>query len=245
MKKILRLSVFVGLLSLISFQSSCSEPEPETEPDTIIKSTTGDATFWLASDLGVGNITVTLNDVSKIITGYYTSTPSCGADSSANFSLSPGTYTYNASAGNTIWKGTIIITSGECSKMQLTRSGENGGSGSGNGVLNGKWMSSDGTGITISGTQAIFYSFNPAFQTAAKSGYVSIGNAKLKDIVSLKVSQWSCRELYLTSTNGIIDGVKWSNDGTLSLNSNNNVLTLTSTGPVSGNKNVTVYTKQL
>jgi hypothetical protein len=41
----------------------------------------------LATDLGVGNITVICNGMTQIITGYYPSTPSCGASSSANFNM--------------------------------------------------------------------------------------------------------------------------------------------------------------
>ena len=91
---------------------------------------TGQTTFWVATDLGVGNITVTCNNTTQTITGFSSSgAPSCGASSCANFTLNPGTYSYSASGGSLTWSGTITVTSGSCSKQQLTNTG-GGGTGS-------------------------------------------------------------------------------------------------------------------
>ena len=133
---------------------------------------TGNAMFWIASDLGLGNITVTCNGISRTISGYYGSSPSCGATNCANFSLSPGTYSYSAKAGTASWSGTINVTSGGCSKMQLTYSGNTGGGTSGGGTSTGNatfWVASDlGLGnITvtcngISRTISSYYSSSPS-----------------------------------------------------------------------------------
>lgn len=82
--------------------------------------TTGNATFWVQTDLGCGNITVVLNGTSGVISNYYSSNPSCNASGSANFELPAGTYSYSASCTNLTWNGTITITNGGCSTMQLT-----------------------------------------------------------------------------------------------------------------------------
>ena len=82
--------------------------------------TTGSAMFWVASDLGCGPITVQCNSVSKTITGFYGSSPACGVTNSANFTFSPGTYSFSASCSGKTWSGNITVTSNECSKLQLT-----------------------------------------------------------------------------------------------------------------------------
>ena len=80
----------------------------------------GNATFWLASDLGYGSITVNVNGISQKITKYSAYTPSCGTSGFANFSLLPGTYSFTATGdGGGKWSGTITVSSGSCSKMQL------------------------------------------------------------------------------------------------------------------------------
>lgn len=80
---------------------------------------TGQVMFWLNSDLGCGSITVHCNGQTKTITGYYASSPECGADGSANFTLEPGTYNYSASCSGLSWEGTVTATAGECYKLEF------------------------------------------------------------------------------------------------------------------------------
>lgn len=80
----------------------------------------GNAMFWVSSDLGVGYITVSCNGMSQTISSYYDSAPSCGAASCANFGLKPGVYQYTASAETMTWSGSVTVTSGGCSRIQLT-----------------------------------------------------------------------------------------------------------------------------
>ena len=84
-------------------------------------STTGKASLWVTSDLGWGNITVVLNDTSSsTISQFYSNgSPGCDAGGSANFELPSGTYNYTASCSGYTWNGTITITNGQCSTMQL------------------------------------------------------------------------------------------------------------------------------
>lgn len=96
-------------------------------------STTGQGMFWIATDQGCGNITVVCNGITRTITSVYGSAPSCGASGVATFDLSPGTYSYSASCSGKTWSGTITITAGGCSKIQLTSSG--GGSTTGQGMF--------------------------------------------------------------------------------------------------------------
>lgn len=94
-------------------------------------STTGEAMFWVQSDLGCGSITVDIyGHGSKTITSYFSSgTPDCGSGGAATYNLSAGTYNYSASCSNQTWEGTITVEAGSCSKMQLTGSGGSGGGG--------------------------------------------------------------------------------------------------------------------
>lgn len=80
---------------------------------------TGNALFWVSSDLGCGYVTVSLNGYSDQITNYNSTSPACGTSGCAEFTLSPGTYSYSASCGSYTWSGSITITSGGCSKMRL------------------------------------------------------------------------------------------------------------------------------
>ena len=82
--------------------------------------TTGEGMFWVASDLGVGSITVTCNGITQTISSFYkTGTPSCGSTGCANFNLSAGNYSYAASASGYTWSGTINVSSGGCSRVQF------------------------------------------------------------------------------------------------------------------------------
>lgn len=101
-------------------------------------STTGQGMFWIASDLGCGNITVVCNGITRTISSFYGSAPSCGSSGCATFDLSPGTYSYTASCTSKTWNGSITITAGGCSRIQLTSSG--GGSTTGQGMF---WIATD------------------------------------------------------------------------------------------------------
>jgi hypothetical protein len=71
-----KLFLLLGFLSV--FFTACKKedlitPIP-TGPDS------GIGMFWIASNLGCGNITVTIDGISKLITGYYNTTiPDCTA----------------------------------------------------------------------------------------------------------------------------------------------------------------------
>ncbi|PKA82195.1 hypothetical protein ATE92_0320 [Ulvibacter sp. MAR_2010_11] len=91
---------------------------------------TGALIFYVNEDLGCGPINVNLEGVgSNTITGYYGSTPDCGASGGANFSdLDPGVYSYTASCSDTNWSGTVTIEADTCLK-QLLLPGSGGGGG--------------------------------------------------------------------------------------------------------------------
>ncbi len=119
----------------------------------------------------------------------------------------------------------------------------NGGGTANNMNLNGRWIC-EGTGIQISGSSATFYSFGGNWQTANSKGVVSIGTLKLKNIYTTSTAnKWTCQELYMTTTNNVINGTTWSSDGKISMSSDGKSITLESTGPISGNPYSNIYTR--
>lgn len=115
MKKLSLLLTIISLSVMLVFLGCKKDPPPDPTP------TNGQVVFWVASDFGCGNITVTLNGISKAITGFSgTGSPTCGAGEAATFEIAPGTYTYSAACNSKTWNGTVTITSGSCSKIELT-----------------------------------------------------------------------------------------------------------------------------
>ena len=91
--------------------------------------------FYTSSDLGEGNITVTLSGYSsKYITKYFSSgTPDCGVSGAATYTVPSGTYSYTAKgqAGGT-WSGSVNVVNGQCNKLRLIANNSGGGGGGGN-----------------------------------------------------------------------------------------------------------------
>lgn len=235
MKTIISYSIITIILSTVLQLSSCIDDTMDNPVET-----TGQAMFWVASDLGVGSITVICNNISLTINSYYSSgPPSCGASGTANFTLSPGTYPFNATGGSKTWNGIITVTSGGCSTMQLTSSGT-GGSFS----LNGKWSGSDGRIIKISGANGVFNSFGSGnWKSAEDKGFVKVGDLYLKNISNINSTKWNAQPLWISGTNGVVEAVKWGADGTITMGSDGNTITLTGTSPFSGSIGSAIFTR--
>lgn len=80
----------------------------------------GALSFWTQTDLGCGNITVSIGGQSKLISQYFGTIPTCGADGTGTFVLPAGNYTFSGSCVNTTWNSTVTISPGVCTRMQLT-----------------------------------------------------------------------------------------------------------------------------
>ncbi len=64
--------------------------------------------------------TVTVNGLVGYITSYYTGqSPPCGSSGCANFTLSPGTYSYHVETTQSLWDGTITVTANGCARILL------------------------------------------------------------------------------------------------------------------------------
>lgn len=219
--------------------SSCTE---DTVNDT--SDITGQAMFWVASDLGVGSITVYCNGTNRTISSYYSSeVPSCGASGAANFTLDPGTYSISASGGSKTWNGSITVTSGGCSKIQLTNNGgvETGG----NLSLNGKWSDSESRIITISGSSGAFNSFGTSirWKSAVDKGFVKVGDLYLRNIANVNTTKWNTQILWIAGFNDVVTAVEWGTEGTILLSTDGNTFTLTGISPFSGSSGSASFTR--
>jgi hypothetical protein len=119
-------------------------------------SQTGQAIFWIRTDLGVGPISVYVSgSYAGQITVYSTNgqTPSCGTSGFVTVTLPPGTYSFNASAsGGTTWNGSIIITAGGCYPIELYLS--SGGSTTGSSTTGGSTSGGSQTGQVLFWTRS-------------------------------------------------------------------------------------------
>jgi hypothetical protein len=82
--------------------------------------TTGTVTFWVRQDYGCGYFTVVINSQIGTIDGFYSSGISdCNRSGCANFTLPPGTYTYNVACSSYNNSNTVTITSGGCVRREI------------------------------------------------------------------------------------------------------------------------------
>jgi major membrane immunogen (membrane-anchored lipoprotein) len=185
--------------------------------------------FWIASDLGCGNINVVCNGITRTISSVYGSAPSCGASGTATFDLSPGTYAFTASCSGKNWSGNITVTAGNCSKLQLTSSGGGGGGGGGSTGQGMFWIASDlGCGnITvvcngITRTISTIYATSPPCGTSGTATF-DLSPGTYAYTASCSGKNWSgtititaggCQKVQLTSSGGgstTGQGMFWTN----------------------------------
>lgn len=92
----------------------------EASKSFTVKAALGEIVFWQAPSCGCGITSVTINGVTKQITLDFNSTPTCGDNGTATFTLPVGSYSFSATDGSKTWNGNITVTKNTCNKMQLT-----------------------------------------------------------------------------------------------------------------------------
>jgi hypothetical protein len=114
---------FAALVLFTSCKKDSGSNNNNSQADTTATAN-GKAIMFLKQDCNVGNVTVTINNVTRLIKDTAPEQPECDADSSyAIFSLPPGTYKVNAVGGNQQWNASVTVTSGQCTGLQLTCDG--------------------------------------------------------------------------------------------------------------------------
>jgi hypothetical protein len=106
------------------YNGSCQCPPGYSGPncDSLITSTHNTAllTFWASNNCNCGPITVTCGGYVQKMSEYFPNdTPACGTHGCANFALTAGTYTYQASCQDTSWSGTVTVDSNSCTLQHL------------------------------------------------------------------------------------------------------------------------------
>ncbi len=80
----------------------------------------GQVVFWETNATGCPSATdVTINGITNKVTTFSVSTPACGSSGNATFSLPPGSYNYTASCSGVTKTGTVTVTAGQCTPVQL------------------------------------------------------------------------------------------------------------------------------
>lgn len=75
----------------------------------------GQVTFWTASNLNCGEITVVLDgDTIGTITAKQDSKPFCNKTGTATKTIANGTYNYTASDTCNVWTGTVTLSENAC-----------------------------------------------------------------------------------------------------------------------------------
>lgn len=166
--------IILGFIATTVLFTQCKKDAVTPSPTPPPASTSGQGMFWTSSDLGCGNITVTIGSNSRVINGFYnTSIPACGATSTATFDLSIGTYSYTAScSGGKTWAGSLTITAGGCTKIELTNSGSS--SATGQAMF---WIATDlGCGninIVCNGITRTISTYTPSAPACGTTGFAT------------------------------------------------------------------------
>lgn len=95
--------------------------------------------------------------------------------------------------------------------------------------LDDKWVTSSGTGIRISGTTGVYYSFNNSWQDFVNAGFLSAGSLSLKNISQVNSREWNCHALYNIRMDGTPDSINWATDGTIVMSADGNTITVSAT----------------
>jgi hypothetical protein len=81
---------------------------------------TGEVILWSKQGCGgAGNINVKLQNQAGSITAFQNTEPACGAAGTASFTVAPGAYAWEAYCNTDTLRGTVTVTSGSCTKVEI------------------------------------------------------------------------------------------------------------------------------
>ncbi|MGZ5243921.1 MAG: hypothetical protein ACXWEY_11580 [Bacteroidia bacterium] len=169
---------------------------------------------------------------------YFPNGVSCGNPNSVGTVVKSGRHLVKAVGVNETREGYITIDPQECKvvlveDLPLVNPGGGGGS-----TLDGKWKTSSGNGVIVSGSVANFYVFSSTWQEYVNMGLINIGDEGIKSITKVSANEWSCftRHVYIKDQKP--QYTFWSNDGKLTLSNDGNTMTIVSNVSAGGENKV-------
>jgi hypothetical protein len=171
------------------------------------------------------------------LTYYFPDGVSCGNPNAVGTVIQSGRHLVKAVGANETHEGYITIDPQEC-KVVLIEDLPlvNPGGGGGGSTLDGKWKTSSGNGVVVSGSSATFYVFSSKWQEYQNMGLISIGDEGIKNISKVSANEWNCLTKHVYIENQQPQYMFWSNDGKLTLSSDGNTMTIVS-NVTAGNRN--------
>ncbi|RYZ97210.1 MAG: hypothetical protein EOP47_22230 [Sphingobacteriaceae bacterium] len=159
---------------------------------------------------------------------YFPDGVSCGNPNSIGTVIKSGKHLVKAVGAKETREGYITINPQECKvvlveDLPLVNPGGGGGTG-----LDGKWKTSSGNGVVLSGSSASFYVFSSTWQEYEKMGLISIGDEGIKSISKVSANEWNCLTRHVYIKDQVPQYMFWSNDGKLTLSSDGNTMTIVS-----------------
>ncbi|GEM_PF-2472510 len=107
--------------TIILSQDECRKINLGLSDRSKVPVTAGNLIFWEDSSTGCSVATnVTINGVTKQVTSFSTAEPACGTSGNAQFTLTPGSYSYTASCSGTTKSGTVTVVNGQCTPVKLS-----------------------------------------------------------------------------------------------------------------------------
>lgn len=203
---------------------SCEKTGSTTPPPA-----TGTVTFFATSDLGAGNISITINSqTAGYITHYNTAGVTCGSGD-VNINLAAGTYSWSAKGtiGTTSWGGDITVVNGNCQNIELTPSATSGGSSTGQSK---QWVVTTFAGSTargyVNGQGAAARFYNPrglVFDKADNLYVTDAGNNVIRKITPAGLVSTYAGLGIMGTVDGTSATAQFSLNGGITIDANNSL----------------------
>jgi PKD repeat protein len=188
----------------ITFEKGACKAYELTKSTTPVVNNDGTYTFFIKSDLKVGNIDVTVNNVLRgTISQYHSNGVTCG-QGNVNVALPAGTYAFSAKASDgTVWSDKITFEKGICKTQELTKNTNSGGGTTGGTNcdwstyststalgIETKWGTCGADGLSIKITNKTSIKLETHFCIEEKSGRWDCGAGSIS--AGSYTTYWSC-----------------------------------------------------
>ncbi|MCX6282847.1 MAG: hypothetical protein NTW31_01210 [Bacteroidetes bacterium] len=79
--------------------------------------------------------------------------------------------------------------------------------------------------------------------TALQQGWINLGTSKFTRVTQTSATSWSCNELWWHATDGNLDGVSYSGDGSITMQQDGSITSLSS-NPWGGSQGGGTYVRK-